>query len=167
VDVNLVRFKSDGEPRSFPVKGGRCLFGRQKTCDLYMPMSSVSREHCELFIKGDAVFIRDLGSRNGTFHNEEPVEGEVQLEAGDRIAVGPIVFTLQIDGEPEHIEPPLMEAPTLSTNLPAKETSATASESPKNEDSAVDLTDLIAQVEADDSSVFDIDFYLDDDAEDT
>jgi len=60
-----------------------------------------------------------------------------------------------------------MEAPTLSTNLPAKETSATASDSPNSDDSAVDLTDLIAQVEADDSSVFDIDFYLDDDAEET
>lgn len=167
MDVNLVRFKSDGEPRSFRVKGGRCLFGRQKTCDLYMPISSVSREHCELLVKGDTVFLRDLGSRNGTFHNEEPIEDKVQLEAGDRIAVGPIIFTIQIDGEPEHIEPPLMEAPTLAANKPAKDTSVTTSDSPNSEDSAVDLTDLIAQVEADDSSVFDIDFYLDDEADES
>jgi len=170
--INLVRFKSNGEQRVFRVKGDRCLIGRQATCDLVIPMSSVSREHCELIVGEEAILLRDLGSRNGVFRNEEQVEGSVELEPGDRIAVGTIVFTAQIDGMPEQVEPPLMEAPTIATsakpNSHAQTQTQPKAHSEKDddpEDSAVDLADLIAQVESDDSSVFDLDLYLDEEDE--
>ena len=160
MEITLVRFKDDGERRDFRVKSDRCLIGRQATCDLPIPLSSISREHCVLEVKNGAASLRDLDSRNGTFRNEEKLEGEVELSPGDRIAVGPIVFTVQINGEPEHIEPPLMDAPTIST---AKPNAHSAGKGGKADDSAGDLSDLIRQVQADDSSVFDLDMYLDDD----
>lgn len=159
MEILLVRFKDDGERRDFRVKGDRCLIGRQATSDLPIPLSSISREHCELIVKDGSLTLRDLDSRNGTFRNEERVEGEVEIEPGDRIAVGPIIFTVQINGEPDHIEPPLMDAPTVSTAKPKPKGASRANA----DDSANDLSDLIRQVQADDSSVFDLDMYLDDD----
>jgi pSer/pThr/pTyr-binding forkhead associated (FHA) protein len=47
---------------------------------------------------------KDLGSANGTFLNNKPVT-EATLKAGDHLVIGPVVFTVQIDGEPEDIRP--------------------------------------------------------------
>ena len=48
--------------------------------------------------------MRDLGSSNGTFLNRLRIE-ESRLEPGDEIKVGPVIFKVQIDGQPERIEP--------------------------------------------------------------
>lgn len=165
MDIRLIRFKEDGQQREFRVKNDKCLIGRLATTDLSIPLSSVSREHCEVLARDGAVYLKDLGSRNGTFRNEERVEGEVQLEPGDRLSIGPIIFTVQIDGDPAEIEPPLMEAPTISTAKPKAESSAAAAGGGA-EDSATELSDLIKQMQSEDSSVFDLDMYLDEEDED-
>jgi len=41
--------------------------------------------------------IRDLGSRNGTLVNGKRVVGEMKLDEGDLLQVGPLVFEVQID----------------------------------------------------------------------
>jgi len=154
MDVRLIRFKDDGAKRSFHIKRGKCVIGRDAACDLQIPTPSVSRHHCEVIIEGDNVVVRDLNSSNGVFLNESRIKGEANAGPGDRLAVGPIIFTLKIDGQPRHIEPPLLDAPTA----------ATADEA---EDSSADIADLIARATSalsdDDSSVFDFDIDLDDD----
>lgn len=97
-------FKADGNRRNFPVRKDRVVVGRKNTCDLRIPLSSVSRQHCEIRIVDGVAKIRDLGSSNGTYHNHTRVQESV-LSPGDEIVVGPVVFTIQIDGMPEHIEP--------------------------------------------------------------
>lgn len=104
MDVSLVMFKADGTRREFPVKGDRLVIGRKNTCDLRIPLTSVSRQHCEIRIEDDQILLRDLGSSNGTFHNDTRVQ-EAQLAAGDELMIGPVVFTVVVDGEPAEIEP--------------------------------------------------------------
>jgi pSer/pThr/pTyr-binding forkhead associated (FHA) protein len=53
------------------------------------------------------VTIRDLGSSNGTYLNQERVD-EAKLSAGDLVAIGSLVFLVQIDGSPEEFEPELL-----------------------------------------------------------
>jgi predicted component of type VI protein secretion system len=48
---------------------------------------SVSRTHAEIFRVGELSILRDLGSRNGTFVNEERIQEE-HLRANDRIRIG-------------------------------------------------------------------------------
>ena len=50
----------------------------------------VSRRHAQATYDGSAVFLRDLGSTNGTLVNGEPVAGGsvVRLHHGDRISFG-------------------------------------------------------------------------------
>jgi pSer/pThr/pTyr-binding forkhead associated (FHA) protein len=57
--------------------------------------------------------LRDLGSRNGTILNGKPVD-EAVVKAGDSIKIGPLVFVLQIDGQPEKIVQPDWVARDLS-----------------------------------------------------
>jgi pSer/pThr/pTyr-binding forkhead associated (FHA) protein len=104
MDVTLVMFKSDGARRDFPLAKPRIIIGRKNTCDLRIPLNSVSRQHCELLIDGDSLRIRDLGSSNGTFHNHGRVQ-EAVLAPGDELVIGPVVFTVIVDGVPEQIEP--------------------------------------------------------------
>jgi pSer/pThr/pTyr-binding forkhead associated (FHA) protein len=104
MQVTLVMFKADSTRREFPVKPGGFVIGRKNTCDLRIPLTSVSRRHCELSVVDGQIKLRDMGSSNGTFHNSIRVQ-ETVLSAGDEVVVGPVVFTVVVDGKPEVIEP--------------------------------------------------------------
>jgi Nif-specific regulatory protein len=56
-----------------------------------------SRYHCEVFQNGSTWTLRDLQSRNGTLLSGEPVEGEVELEAGQVIEIGPCELAFTYD----------------------------------------------------------------------
>lgn len=174
MNVALVYFKDDGVQRVFRMKGDRCVIGRKNTCDLQAPVPTVSREHCELIIRDDGVLIvRDLGSSNGSYRNSDRIEGEEELAPGDRLSVGPVTFTIQIDGVPEHIEPPLLDAPGASDTGSSMQSKVDDSDSGSlpaaqgdPDDSDADISDLISKASKavnDDSSVFDFDIDLDDD----
>ncbi|MEN6664226.1 MAG: FHA domain-containing protein [Phycisphaerae bacterium] len=105
MDVTLVMFKGDGQRKDFPLTGQSVTVGRSEDCDLRIPLLSVSRHHCQLVLAGDKIAAKDLGSSNGTYVNNRRISGEVALQAGDRVVVGPIVFTVQLDGEPQEIQP--------------------------------------------------------------
>jgi pSer/pThr/pTyr-binding forkhead associated (FHA) protein len=104
MDARLVMFRPSGQRKDFPLVNPVTVIGRGENCDLRIPLLSVSRRHCELRVHGEALKVKDLASSNGTYVNNGRVT-EVDLSAGDRLAVGPVVFTLQIDGRPEEILP--------------------------------------------------------------
>ncbi|MEM9418319.1 MAG: FHA domain-containing protein [Planctomycetota bacterium] len=104
MEASLVMFKADGTRRDFPLRAGSLVIGRKNSCELRIPLSSVSRQHCEITVSGDQVKLRDLGSSNGTYHNSIRVQ-EAELSAGDEVVVGPVVFTLVVDGVPADINP--------------------------------------------------------------
>ncbi len=52
----------------------------------------VSRRHAEVRVSQGKVFLRDLGSGNGTFLNGERITSHRELRAGDRIDIGPYSF---------------------------------------------------------------------------
>lgn len=104
MEVSLVMFKSDGTRRDFAMTKDRMVIGRTSQCDLRIPLSSVSRQHCELRVVDGRLKIRDLGSSNGTYHNSTRVQ-EATLEPGDEVVIGPVVFKLIINGMPSSIEP--------------------------------------------------------------
>ena len=104
MDVKLVMFKPNGKRKDLPLTKEVMVIGRGQGCDLQVPLENVSRRHCEISISGETVKVKDLASSNGTYVNNKRVN-ECDLKAGDRLVVGPIVFTVQIDGVPEEITP--------------------------------------------------------------
>ena len=103
MEVLLVMFRDGGDNRLFPVKKQTTVIGRRQDCDLRIAVGDVSRKHCRLLLGPDQVEIEDLGSSNGTFVNGSKIERSL-VSAGDTIQVGPVVFVVQIDGEPSITE---------------------------------------------------------------
>lgn len=106
----LVMFRSDGERRSFSMARDMTVIGRREDCDLRIPLGEVSRKHCRIVRDGDSLKLEDLGSSNGTFLNGQRVQ-EALLTPGDTVQVGPVVFVLQVDGQPsdDELHPVSME----------------------------------------------------------
>ena len=78
------------------VRGPRFQIGREPDCQLRPNSPQVSRHHAEIDIAGESVILRDLGSRNGTLCNGEPVGTPTLLHDGDHVAVGPLLFRVSI-----------------------------------------------------------------------
>ncbi len=63
------------------------LIGRDpERCDVVIPARQVSRCHARLTPQGERVLLEDLGSKNGTFVNGEPIERH-WLQDGDIISI--------------------------------------------------------------------------------
>ncbi len=118
MDIKLVMFRESGDRRDFPLRSGAITIGRKDDCDIRIPLPEVSRHHAQLTVTDGSVLLQDLGSANGTFVNNKRVKRQ-PLEAGDHVVVGPVVFTLQIDGEPENIRAVKTKLRPLSAVSPA------------------------------------------------
>jgi FHA domain-containing protein/uncharacterized protein DUF4388 len=71
----------------------RVAIGRGKDCELLLVTDSASRRHAEVYAEGAEFYVRDLGSKNGTFVNGAPVTRPRALRPGDRIGVGTSAIT--------------------------------------------------------------------------
>ncbi len=100
--ISLILVRTDGRQSEIPLKG-RAVIGRQTDCQIRIPSSGVSRHHCELNVIDGKVSLRDMGSSNGTFVNRQKVQ-QAQLNAGDLIALGDLVFVLRVDGNPAQVD---------------------------------------------------------------
>ena len=99
MNVKLLLTKANGEVKEITVNSGTSKIGRSSACDIRIPLESCSRQHCQIDLDGDSLILEDLDSSNGTFVNNERVES-AELIAGDRVSIGPVVMTVQIDGVP-------------------------------------------------------------------
>ena len=54
-----------------------------------------SSHHARISREGHVFVIEDLGSTNGTYLNDEPLDGPQPLHAGDRIRIGDSEFSYQ------------------------------------------------------------------------
>ena len=121
MDIKLVGFKPSGDRFEIPLTEQSIVMGRGEDCDVRVPISSISRRHCEFSVESGHVRARDLGSANGTFINNNRVS-EVRLSAGDRVVLGALVMTLQVDGKPVEEPSPEVLAPAgAAADLPAQE----------------------------------------------
>jgi DNA-binding NtrC family response regulator len=75
--------------------------GRGAENELVLPEPECSRKHCEITYREGRWYIKDYGSRNGTFVNDRPVVGEQPLHSGEviRIALVKIQFTMVYSGD--------------------------------------------------------------------
>lgn len=116
MQVALVMFTADGQRRRFPLQRDVTVIGRREDCDLRIPLTEVSRKHCRLVKDPNGLRLEDLGSSNGTFHNGSRIQ-ESMVQPGDHMQIGPVTFTVQIDGFPsdDMIEPPKADASDSSS----------------------------------------------------
>jgi EAL domain-containing protein (putative c-di-GMP-specific phosphodiesterase class I) len=102
------------------VEGGRQLrriavhplpfrIGRLHGLSLFLASDSVSKEHAEIVTRDGALWVRDLGSKNGTFVNSERVD-EARLNEGDILHFAQVEFRVGRQELDESQEPGLEPA---------------------------------------------------------
>ncbi len=74
------------------------IIGRGDACDL-RPMSlRVSRKHAVIVLSTSGeVSLRDLGSENGTWVNDELIEKTVVLKLGDKVTLGSVELRWSVE----------------------------------------------------------------------
>lgn len=90
--MDVIRGRNTG---SRYVVSGRHVIGRAADADIFLNDVTVSRHHAEVFEgESGAVWLRDLGSTNGTYLNGEILELGA-LVHGDVVQIG--LFKLSFD----------------------------------------------------------------------
>jgi hypothetical protein len=110
------------EGKVIPITLSQFLIGRDPQCHLRPASAVISKRHCGLLVRGEQVFLKDFDSTNGTFLNDRPVKGEVELKNGDELKVGSIAFTVKIEAGTAVDKP----TPVPPTKTPAPATKAPA-----------------------------------------
>ena len=73
---------------------GRMTVGRGD-CEVVIDDDALSRRHCELYERGDKVFVRDLSSANGTKVNGMKVSDKI-VEDGDELTIGTGTYIVRL-----------------------------------------------------------------------
>lgn len=76
--------------RVFPLKD-TTVIGRSADCDISLAAAHLSRRHAQLQIIDGALFVKDLGSANGTFLNGKQVM-EARVKRGDELRFDALTF---------------------------------------------------------------------------
>jgi pSer/pThr/pTyr-binding forkhead associated (FHA) protein len=103
--------------RTHELTGDKTTIGRVEDNSFQLAEPSVSSHHCEVFMRGNDVVVKDLNSTNGTFINGEKVTESV-LQPGQTLRLGQIELRLDIPGAP----PPPPPAKTAPAAAAAKKT---------------------------------------------
>jgi two-component system cell cycle response regulator len=77
--------------KKFNVDRPSIVIGRSSKAEIQIDLESVSRNHCKIINTGKNILLRDLGSTNGTYVNDELVD-EYVLKDGDLIKIGRCIF---------------------------------------------------------------------------
>ena len=139
------------------------LIGREQDCHLRPNSEAISRHHCCFTLDAYCLRLRDLGSTNGTQVNGEEIQGQIGLESGDQVSVGPLTFEVVLtevaDSVDDQQEPPPVDShasaldDASNTNEPASETmidiptDVTTSDTAANDSLMSDDTTVMPTVE--------------------
>lgn len=96
VKINFIGERGDFMNRYLLEK--KLTVGRNPSCDIVLPLPTVSGVHCRFDIKNDSVFVQDLYSKNGTFVNKKKIE-KCQVFPGDLIDLGGVKIQIEFEND--------------------------------------------------------------------
>ncbi len=102
--------------KEIPIRVPEFVIGRDPECHLRPASPMISKKHCAFVIDGERVLFKDFGSTNGSFINEQKVQGEAYLKDGDIIKFGPLIFKTKLESTAA-----MAAIPSAPTVVPASE----------------------------------------------
>ena len=85
-----VVFKLLWADREIALREGVNILGRDRDAAAWIDVHSVSRRHARIVVSGDNATVEDLGSKNGTFLEDQAVTSPRALADGDRVRIGTV-----------------------------------------------------------------------------
>ncbi|MEO1083940.1 MAG: FHA domain-containing protein [Acidobacteriota bacterium] len=97
VDVFFLAAHSQAGTQHYEIREGVNLIGRAATAEIRIDSPEVSRQHAQITLRDGRMMLRDLGSRNRTFVNGEPLGKEaVAVMPGQRLRFGALEVALGV-----------------------------------------------------------------------
>lgn len=87
----------------FDLNAGETVVGRSPDCTIPLEFQGISRRHFKVNVINDDAFVEDLGSSNGTFHNNQKIAQRTQLIKGDTVKLGSITLKFLPKGDTERL----------------------------------------------------------------
>ena len=84
-----------GSTAEIALRAGENVLGREGSGVILLKSSTVSRRHVRIVIGTDTAVVDDLGSKNGTFVNDERVTRPTPIADGDQVRIGSLMFTFR------------------------------------------------------------------------
>jgi FHA domain/Domain of unknown function (DUF4388) len=84
------------EGMMFPLLEDESSIGRVRGNSVVIPDGSISSRHARVMRSADSFTIEDLGSRNGTFLNGDPIKESRPLKDNDIVRCGKVLLTFNI-----------------------------------------------------------------------
>lgn len=75
------------------------MIGRQSDCEIVAEDDTVSSRHASLSFHHKQWWIKDLGSKNGTYLNDERITTATVIMTDDHIRCGKLSWTIEIQSE--------------------------------------------------------------------
>ena len=85
----------DSEPIRLLLPEGRIVLGSSPDAGLVLPLPTISRNHAELDVTPEILFVRDLQSSNGTRIDGKRVEDRAEARPGQTIQFGEVRLTVE------------------------------------------------------------------------
>ncbi|MFH1176007.1 MAG: FHA domain-containing protein, partial [Acidobacteriota bacterium] len=92
--LRLYVVPADGPPFENELDAESLTIGRSSACGLVLADRFLSRTHARIFREGESFMVEDLGSRNGTLLNGQPIEKAGPLRPGDVIRLSGSMITI-------------------------------------------------------------------------
>jgi diguanylate cyclase (GGDEF)-like protein len=87
--------------RKYNLDTANIVIGRSSKSEIQIDQESVSRNHAKIINTGKSIILRDLGSTNGTYVNDQLID-EYVLRDGDFIKIGRTIFKFLSGGNIEN-----------------------------------------------------------------
>jgi hypothetical protein len=92
--ATLIANNAEAPVNRLTLQPGINTFGRSAGNHHVVAHASVSGRHCEIIVQEQTIRVRDLGSTNGTFIDDKPVQEQL-LAHGQRLRLGNVEFLLE------------------------------------------------------------------------
>jgi pSer/pThr/pTyr-binding forkhead associated (FHA) protein len=95
--VRVVEGRDQGAVLPLAEEGRECTIGRGTGCELSLADADASREHMSVVIRDGQVYVRDMGTKNGTWLGETALAGdrETLWRSHQMIRIGRTVLALE------------------------------------------------------------------------
>lgn len=107
--------KTPDESVHLPLTSRTVVLGKREACDVVMSGDAVTPAHAVIFELDGRRYIRDLGTHDGTYVNDQAV-GQVLLNPNDVIRIGDSILKYEAAGA---VAPEAAAAPALEPELPS------------------------------------------------
>ena len=94
-EAMLVVYSGSGKGWEYALGPKRTVVGRDPDVEVTLDDESVSRRHAAIIKSGDGYFLRDLGSKNGTYFRGVLRGAEQRLSDGDQFRIGKSDFVFR------------------------------------------------------------------------